>query len=123
MIRGRVDGLIEAHTTIRLRGPTGVQVVIDAMIDTGFSSALSLDSTTIAALGLVRSLGGVASMADGSSCRFNTYFAEVDWDGAWQTVVVWQLGNEPLIGMGLLLGYALMIEVKPAGSVVIDKLP
>jgi predicted aspartyl protease len=42
MIRGTVNASREAVVRLRLRGPTGVEAEIDAIIDTGFTETLTL---------------------------------------------------------------------------------
>ena len=77
---------------------------------------------TVAALGLQPLMIGYAVLADGSSYNYDVCAAEVEWNGTWRSILVWALGD-PLIGMNLISGHAIMIEAKPNGAVVIDRLP
>ncbi len=61
-------------------------------------------------------------LADGSSIRFETFGAEVEWDG-WRGVVVSAVGNEALVGMGLLAASELRVEAAVGGRVEIQPLP
>jgi len=108
---------------LRVRGPGGVELDIDTLVDTGFNSSLVLPAKTVAALGLVRQSGGTATLADGSVRQFEIYSAEVQWGPNWRNALVSVVGNEPLLGMGLLAGHHLGIDVAPSGLVEILALP
>lgn len=123
MIRGAVDPRLEAVVRLRVRGPGGAEADVDAVIDTGFTSALTLPPAVAAALGLVRQSGGSALLADGTVRPFDIYAAEIDWGGTWRPVLAWVVGAETLLGMGLLTGHQLRIEAVPGGAVEITPLP
>ncbi len=93
MIRGVVNERCEAVLRLRLRGPDGVELDVDAIVDTGFSSSLTLPSAVIALLGLVRESSTSAKLGDGSIRRFDIYAAEIDWGGTWRTVLVSAIGT------------------------------
>lgn len=123
MIRGVVNTRIEAVIRLPNRGPGGVEVHVDTIIDTGFTASLTLPVNTVAALGLIRQSGGSAILADGSIQQFDIYAAEVEWDGIWRPVLVWAIGTEALLGMRLLAGHQLRIDTVPGGVVEITPLP
>jgi clan AA aspartic protease len=123
MIRGVVNARHEAVVRLRVRGPAGALAEVEAIVDTGFTSSLILPAATVAALGLVRQSGTAATLADGSVRRFDIYAAEVEWGGSWRCVMVSMVGNEPLLGMRLLAGHRLGIDVVPGGSVQIRPCP
>lgn len=120
--RGTVNARLEAVLRLSVRGPVGNQVEIDCIVDTGFTSHLTLPDTVVESLRLVRRSGGTAVLADGTSRRFDLYAAEVEWGGSWQRVIVSALGSEALIGMRFLAGQELKIEVVPGGAVVVGGL-
>ena len=62
-------------------------------------------------------------LADGTVRQFDICAAEVEWGGAWRAVLVYELGNEPLVGMRLLADHKLVIDVVPNGLVEILPLP
>ena len=66
MIRGAVNARHEAVVRLRLRGPGGIEAEVDAIVDSGFTSSLTLPATKATALGLVRQSGSSAVLADGS---------------------------------------------------------
>jgi predicted aspartyl protease len=74
-------------------------------------------------LALVPLSGGSAQLADGTMRRFDTFEAEIEWNGAWRGVVASVLGSEALLGMALLSGLQLRVEVVPGGAVEIGPLP
>lgn len=123
MMRGVVHARNEAVVGLRLRGPEGVEADVDAIVDSGFTSSLTLPATILAALGLSRQSGGNAVLADGTVRQFDIYAAELAWDGTWRTIAVSAIGNESLIGMRLLAGHKLVIDVVPNGVVEIVPLP
>jgi hypothetical protein len=45
------------------------------------------------------------------------------WDGALRRTIVDEAGTDPLVGMKLLAGYELTIQVVPGGRVTIAALP
>ncbi len=123
MIRGFVNTRREAIVRLRLRGPNGVGVDVDAVVDTGCTASLTLPTATAAALGLVLHSTGKALLADGSAHRLDVFSAEVLWGGSWQPVLVSAVGAEVLLGMRLLAGHQLRIDVVPGGLVEILSLP
>ncbi len=122
MIRGIVNARGEATLTVRLRGPTAIELDLSAIVDSGFTSALTLPIQTVVALGLTRASSGRATLADGSVRPFDIYAGEIHW-GRWQPVRVSAVGRDPLVGMRLLAGHQLRVEVIPGGRVEITPLP
>jgi predicted aspartyl protease len=123
MIRGTVNARHEAVVRLRVRGPGGVESDEDVIVDSGFTASLTLPVTKVSALGLARQSGGTAVLADGSVRQFDIFAAEVAWGGTWRAVLVSAVGNESLLGMRLLAGHRLVVEVVPGGLVEILPLP
>ncbi|HJT31454.1 MAG TPA: clan AA aspartic protease [Pirellulales bacterium] len=123
MIHGAVNARFEAIVPVRLRGPAGTELSVDAIVDTGFTASLTLPDTAIAVLGLQRQSRGGAVLADGSVRQFDIYTAEVSWAGAWRPVLVSGVGDEVLLGMRLLGGHKLAMAVMNGGLVEIAPLP
>ena len=123
MIRGVVNARHEAVVRLKVRGPGGVDSDVDAIVDSGFSSSLTLPAAVVTALGLTRQSGGIAVLADGSVSPYDVYAAEVEWDDTWRAVLISAVGNESLLGMRLLAGHKLAIEVIPGGLVEILPYP
>ena len=123
MIVGQVNSRLEAIVPLRVRGPGGIELDLKAVLDSGYTGSLTLSAETIAALALVRQSGGMAMLADRSTRPFDIFAAEVAWDGGWRPVLVTAVGGETLLGMRLLRGRELRIEVEPGGTVAIAPLP
>lgn len=62
-------------------------------------------------------------LADGSVQAFDVYVATVDWNGQARSVEVEAAGAQPLLGMALIRGAELRIEVVPGGTAPIAALP
>jgi clan AA aspartic protease len=120
---GTVSDRLEAILRLRVRGPAGTAAEFEAVIDTGYTGLLTLPTAAAEALGLERGMGGQATLADGSTRRFDTFAAELEWGGGWRSVVVSALGAEVLVGMRLLSGHELRVQVTRSGSVEIAELP
>jgi clan AA aspartic protease len=123
LIQGVVNARHEAVVRMRVRGPSGLESDVDAIVDSGFTASLTLPVALGTALGLARQSGGTAVLADGSVRQFDIFAAEVAWGGTWRAVLVSAIGNESLLGMRLLAGHKLVIEVVPSGLVEIVPLP
>ena len=61
-------------------------------------------------------------LADGTSCSYDNFGAEVEWHGNKRGVLVSALGNEALVGMVLLAGHRLTVDVEPGGEVTVQPL-
>jgi clan AA aspartic protease len=123
MIQGVVNARYEAIVRLRVRGPGGLESDVDAIVDSGFTSSLTLPIAVVTALGLARQSGGTAVLADGSVRQFDIFAAEVAWAGTWRAVLASAVGNESLLGMRLMAGHKLVVEVVPGGLVDIIPLP
>jgi predicted aspartyl protease len=66
---------------------------------------------------------GRALLADGTESVFDIYEATVVWDGRPRRVAVDAADIEPLVGMRLLNGYELTMQVVVGGQVRITALP
>ncbi|HLA64539.1 MAG TPA: hypothetical protein VK610_08920, partial [Rhodothermales bacterium] len=66
MIQGVVNDRLEPILALRVRGPSGSEEEVEAVLDTGFDGALSLPTEIIERLGLEWQRRGYALLADGS---------------------------------------------------------
>ena len=87
------------------------------------SRSLTLPPALVNALQLRWQKVERGTLADGSECLFDVYDALVVWDGKVIRVPVDETDTDPLVGMALLSGYSLSMEVRPQGSVKIESLP
>ena len=123
MITGYVTVYREAVISLSVQGSEGQSREIDAVIDTGFNGFLTLPASLIQELGLVWRRRGRAMLADGSDSLFDIYEAIVTWDDRSRRIAVDEVNSDPLIGMSLLYGYELTVQVIDGGRVVINPLP
>ncbi len=121
MITGLVNGR-EARISLNVLGPQEREQTVEAVIDTGYTASLSLSPAQIAALALRWQGFGRGTLADGSECLFDVYEAKVVWDGQVRRLLVDEADADPLVGMALLSGYELKIEVHSQGKVEITPL-
>lgn len=113
----------EARIRLKVRGPRKRVREIEAVIDTGFTASLSLPPVAIESLGLEWKSIGRGLLADGSECLFDVYEAVVLWDGNERRLLVDEADTDALVGMSLLAGYELKMQVRTGGKVAIKKLP
>lgn len=62
-------------------------------------------------------------LADGSEAQFDIYAATIIWDGDLRNILIEAADTDPLVGMALLLGSEVNLQVVEAGRVEITKLP
>lgn len=118
MITGTVSSN-EARFSLLVSGAGGEEREVEAVIDTGFNGFLTLPPEQVAALALPRLGSGRAILANGSEAVFDIHEVTVRWDGQLITVEADACGACPLVGMALLEGYKLRIEVVDGGRVTI----
>jgi clan AA aspartic protease len=121
MITGIVNEEFEPIISISLRDADGNIYTQNAIVDTGFNGWLSLPPDLIDRLNLNWKRRGRAILGDGSECVFNVYEAVVLWDGDLLTIPVDEADSEPLVGMSLMEGYQLILQVFEGGSVELSK--
>jgi clan AA aspartic protease len=113
----------EIVVPVTLRGFGEQEVLVEAVLDTGYTGPLSLREEDITALGLVPSGGAWIALADGSEWEAVLYTVIVAWDGIERLVQTTGDGPEPLIGIGLLNGHNLSVDVTDGGAARITRLP
>ena len=119
MIEGVVNSAYEAVIRITLSGQSGQTLEIEAVIDTGYTGFLTLPTFLVTELGLTYRSHGQAVLADNSEVTFDVYDVTVLWDGSPRHIRVDATGDTPLVGMLLLNGYNLNMDVEQGGTVVI----
>ncbi len=122
ILRGGVNARHEAVVRFRLRGPSGVEAELAAIVDTGFNGQLAVPAVTAADLGLTKRTTGTAKLGNGSPRGFDVFAAEVWWADGWRTVSAAAIGREPLVGMRLLAGCRLTVDVTPGEAVTVVSL-
>jgi clan AA aspartic protease len=121
MITGIVNADFEPIIPLSICGSDGKVYTQDAIVDTGFNGWLSLPPDLISELNLKWKRRGRAILGDGSECVFNVYEAVLVWDGNFLTIPIDEADSEPLVGMSLMEGYQLMVQVFQGGRVELSK--
>jgi len=119
VIAGEVRPDRQAVIRLVVRGPESASRCVEAVVDTGFNSYLTLPSDLVAELGLQYLARGRARLADGSVITTRYFRAEVEWDGQARPIRVLEAAGGPLVGMSLLYGCDLRIAVIDGGEVTI----
>jgi clan AA aspartic protease len=123
VLTGTVNSSYEAVVRLRVRGPNGRDLEAEAIIDTGFTGSLTLPRDVVNRLDLRFQGHERGVLADGSEGFFEIYEALVLWNGRFRPVSVDVVDTTPLLGMSLLRGSELAIQVVEGGEVVIQELP
>jgi clan AA aspartic protease len=122
VITGIVTSGREAVVRLLVRGPNEEQF-IDAVIDTGFNGLLTMSIQVIENLALPFAATTRALLADGREAEFELFEATVMWDEENRQVAVLATDGDALLGMSMLSGYRLTVDVQPEGTVRIQRLP
>ena len=120
MIEGVVNAAYEPIVRFAVQGPLGQNREIEALVDTGYNGHLMLTPELVYELGLPFVTASRAFLADGSEAIFDVYGVTVLWDGDNRQVDAYMSDATPLVGMRLLSGHNLNIDVGDGGRVVIQ---
>ena len=123
MIIGQVNPRTEAVIPVLIQDVAGHLLMQDAVIDTGFSGYLTLPLATITGLQLPFLISRVYSLGNNAQVNFDIYKAIVLWDGQQRDIQVLASEAYPLIGMSLLKGFRLTIDVVDGGEIRIEPCP
>ena len=122
MIKGRVNAHREALVSLSLHGSQGEEHAVEAVIDTGYNGFLTLPPDLIELLAFPYLRSSRAILGDGSTIEFDIHEATLMWNGRLQRIPVDAADVNPLLGMGLLYGHELNIEVVEGGNALIRAL-
>ena len=120
MITGNVSANREAVIELETIGSYQRNQKVEAVLDTGFTGYLTLPSSLINHLKLQMAGNRRVALGDGNVVVLNMYLAKVLWDRHEREVLVLQADGGPLVGMSLLYGSHVMLEVVDNGNVTID---
>ena len=119
MIEGTVNAALEAVISLSVSGPSGQMQQIDAVVDTGYNGFLTLPPAMVARLGLPFLNRGRATLANGREDLFDVCDATVRLDRQAIGVEADAADTIPLVGMALLEGHSLNVDVHRGGRVLI----
>jgi clan AA aspartic protease len=120
MMFGVVSASCEAILKVTIGRADSPKITIDAVIDTGFTSFLSLPISVIESLELPWHFSDTGTLGDGSEVVFDIYTGHIIWDGQIQSIDVVASEAMPLVGMSLLYGFKLQVEVVEGGIIRIE---
>ena len=121
-ITGRVRSAanqLHATCVFQAYGANGIPATIEAVIDTGFSGEIALPQRLFGQLGLKGQGSKEIFVADGRSSNVVFSILEIEWQGEFRRVEAISTETFPLIGMALLRGSRLCMDVEDAGEVEI----
>lgn len=122
MIIGEVNPRGEAIIRVRVHGPGQVIADVPAGLDTGFTESLCLNEETIAALGLPFLYQTMVQLGNGGFVRMNVYTGQVEWDRRRRGTLVHETEGDALIGVSLLKGFHVGIDMVDGGRVSLEPL-
>ncbi len=122
MLTGRVTSDKEAVLPIEVLGVGGRIFQSEAGIDTGYNGFLTLPRAVIEELDLTFVGPARAALGDGKEVRMDLFLAAVRWEDGPRDVLVLESEAGILIGMALLGGCRIVVDVEEGGMVSIESL-
>ena len=123
MIVGSIDGNGDLTIPIRVLDANGHVHRIVAVVDTGFNRHITLLPRQIRDLGLWPLQPVDMAVANDAIIRVNAYSGIVLWQGNRHSVEVIEAEGTPTVGLSLLWGNLLTVEITEHGAVTISPLP
>ena len=123
MLTGAINDDLQAWCTVEVLDLNGQPWPIEVVLDTGFNGELALPAAVIRQLDLPMGIRRPAVTATGERVSLMTYRGTVHWYGQLRSIQVVEADSEPLLGMELLLGSRVTLDVRDGGPVTIDLLP
>jgi clan AA aspartic protease len=123
MIIGQVNARREAVIPLQVRDLQGQTFDLQATIDTGFSGSLTLPLALLTALQMSYDRTEIYTLGDNNDVSFDLYSGTVVWNGQDRDVFVLATESAPLVGMSMLHGSHLFMDVVDGGEVRIERRP
>ena len=123
MIQGQVSARREAVIPVRVLAHDGGFADVEAVIDTGFSGFLTLPPARIEGLRLPFVETRTYALGDQRAVPFFLHLATIAWNDQERPILVLATDGQPLVGMSLLHGYHLFMDVVDGGAVTIEPRP
>lgn len=120
MITGQVAVDREAVIQLEVYGSEQKREIVDFVIDTGFNGNLILPGDLVERLNLQLAGKRRATLGDGNTVLLDVCIASVLWYKERREVLALRADGGPLIGMSLLHGNRLNMEVVNGGEVTIE---
>jgi clan AA aspartic protease len=121
MISGRVENR-QALVPITYRLPGQPDLILEHIVDTGFTGELTLPPAAITAMELLFAYDEDIKLANDSREQVPVHIATILWHGQDLAVRVFATGRRPLFGTALMDRKELVIQFADNGLVTIDDL-
>lgn len=122
MLSGRITADKEAVVGLAVLSHEGEATLVEAVIDTGFDGFLTLPAVLVEDLGLPFLGTAGAGLGDGRRVEMDLYVASVLWNEEPRDVLVLAAEGGVLLGMAMLEGSRLTLDVEDDGAVTIEPL-
>ena len=123
MILGNVNALKQAVISLDLRGPQGHTERVDAIIDTGYDGYLTVTPDIVARLQFPFRETRAYELGSGDLIDFPVHNARIIWDGQAKEIATVVTDGGILVGMSLLTGFTLFMDVIDGGAVRTEARP
>jgi clan AA aspartic protease len=123
VITGVVTAAGTAVIPLTVQSTTGHEEPLDAIVDTGFNGFLTLPLPQIAKLGFPYEGNIEVVLGDGRGVNVDVFLDTVVWEGQIREGTVVAADGSPLVGMALLSGSRVCLDVTDSGPVTIARLP
>ena len=122
MIEGRVSRRLHARLSIELLLKDTSLHSVEVDLDTGFTGDLTLPAEVIRECGLDPEGERPVVLANGDEVYLRVWQGTTLWHGHPRRIKILQAKGEPLLGMNLLRGSRVTLDVLAGGNVVIEEL-
>ncbi len=122
MMTGSITSEREAVLSLSIRNSDGVEVTVQALVDTGYNGTLTLPQAIIDTLALPWHGARLVTLADGSTVELGIYRAHVLWHDEERAVQSLAADGGPLLGMALLYGSRLTMDILDGSAFTIAPL-
>jgi clan AA aspartic protease len=122
MIRGEVTEDHVPQLRLQVADADGLLTEVVFIVDTGFDGDLTLPPALIHDFRLTPTGLRDGNLADGRAVEVMSYRTSILWNGAHRNVTVYEIGEEPLLGMSLVWGHRLTIDAEAGGEVLVEEL-
>ncbi|MBC7528952.1 MAG: hypothetical protein H7308_15560 [Chthonomonadaceae bacterium] len=119
---GVINEQLRIMITLGIRESVEPYLNYEFVLDTGYTYFLTLPGNVIRRLGLPLIDSMEMIMANGEALRSNIYVGRVFWNGEEKIVPVLEAEGDALLGMELLYGNRLTVDITNEGTATINSL-
>lgn len=120
MICGEIASTKEAFVDLVVIGPVGRTATVRALLDTGFTGWVALSPGLVEELELPFDIARDYELGNGEIVRMDQHLSHVEWHGERVGVDVLVSKSGAIIGMSLLTGSKVILDVIDGGAVTIE---